>query len=181
MLRFVMGAFAALVLLAGQANASAFVPISTGGEPSSPTPANITAFIESLFPGETVTFLAKRNVGGANEQGEGVLDLTFTENFKSGTWTYTPDPGNTLLPNIIVLKAASGDSSVGVYAADPLNHTSSFGNFDVADFPLLTPNGKNLADLSNISALYVTPLAAAVWMFGAAVAGIAGMRRLRKA
>lgn len=180
MLRFVMGAFAALFLMAGQANASAFVPISVGGTPTAPNEANLVALIESLFPGENVTFLAKRNVGGQNEKGEGTLDLDFDVNFKSGTWTYTPDEGNSRLPNIIILKAASGSNSVGVYAADPLNHTASFGNFDVADFPLVNPGGR-LADLSNISALYVTPLPAAVWMFGAAVAGIAGMRRLRKA
>ena len=144
------------------------------------TPGGLESFVETLFDGETATFLGKLDVDDNTQEGAGqgaiTISNTTTKNdgsgeIVSGDWLYTPDAGNTLLPNVIIVAGGTGQGAYRATAAHFAGLTE--GSFDITDFG----NPLGGAALSNISGVFVTPLPAAAWMMIGGLGLVAGAAR----
>ena len=89
------------------------------------------------------------------------------EDATTGQWTYNGEKK----ANAVVVKGAN---QFQVLFFD----MPSMGNWDVLE---LENNGGNVPGLSNIQAIHVVPIPAAVWLFGSALIGLVGLRRRQQA
>ncbi|TVQ40030.1 MAG: hypothetical protein EA356_01370 [Geminicoccaceae bacterium] len=197
MMRFVIGAVSAVVLLASQAQAAAWLPYDPQAEPF-PAAANVFG-LPNQGDATVIQGIADRLAGGDSskvtlldrwEGDNSTLGLSVSFNAGSttaGTWTFTADTDGKL-PNAVVFKGGSGPSSTALVALYDDMFNIVFNNtdaasvmsvaFDLEALGLLNPGG-NVPGLSYAAAAHVVPLPAAVLMFGTALVGLAGWRRYR--